>query len=343
MRKEAIDRLSPGYRVASVRFGDPEEVEQDLYFPISPFMIFPEACPDFGIYLKKGKNYLLLTRQEEEFNSKHKRLLHENGILEVYIHSSQKPGYDLYLEENLARILSNDSIPMNVRANVLYSVLTGAMSDIFEKGKGLMDAVTIEKLTRIVRSSCEFFADRGTLKSLIPVLSRDYLVPTHSVHVFIYSAAVFSHYQASAEERVQFGLGSILHDIGKSVIQKMVLYKRGKLNTEERVLFKLHPQKGVGICSQVPLSQTAINTILFHHEKSDGSGYPSGLDTTCIPLHAKIAGIADTFDLLSSGRPHAEPISPSRSLAVIRNDYTGCYDPEILLLFEKTLMEAGMV
>jgi len=74
-------------------------------------MIFPEAYGEFAIYVRKGKNLILFTRQGEQFTRAHKAILHENGIREVYIQSSQKPDYDRYLEAHLGTIIADESIP----------------------------------------------------------------------------------------------------------------------------------------------------------------------------------------------------------------------------------------
>ncbi len=74
-----------------------ESDDEGFCFPISPFLIFPEAHGEFAIYVRKGKNLILFTRQGEQFTRAHKATLHEKGIREVYIQSSQKPDYDRYL------------------------------------------------------------------------------------------------------------------------------------------------------------------------------------------------------------------------------------------------------
>ncbi len=324
-----------------MRYRDSEEMDE-LFFPISPFMIFPEAYGQFGIYLRKGRNYLLFTRQGEEFSRKHKNILHENGIEEVYIESSQKPSYDRYLEENLDKVLSDDSIPLPVRSSVLYYAARQVMDDLFKNAGGLLDKQMLDKLANIVRSGIGFFSLPDAMKTIAPMMSRNFKVSTHCVHVFIYSAAIFETLEAPEQEKTDLGLGAILHDIGKFAFPKMVLYKRGRLNLEERELIRLHPAKGVGVCSQVPLGQICLNCILFHHEQGDGSGYPAGLTMAGIPLHAKIVAIADVFDGLTTRRSFAEPISADRALTVMRENFTSLYDPELLETFAEVLTEAGV-
>jgi putative two-component system response regulator len=91
----------------------------------------------------------------------------------------------------------------------------------------------------------------------------------------------------------------------------------------------------------VPLGQVCLNSILFHHEKGDGSGYPAGLTMASIPLHARIVGIADVFDGLTSRRSFVDPISADRALSMILEPSTGLYDPNLLERFAEVLTQAG--
>lgn len=334
MRKDGFDRLFPGLLSSKV---------EDAYYPISPYMVFPEAFDEFRVYLKRGRHYFLLTCQTDQFNQKQKDTLRENGVEEIYIHISEKPNYENYVHENLAQILLNDTIPIKVRLNALYHASSTIVREVFEKTKVLLDTQALDELTGIVRSSLGFLAGKDSMRSIDTIVSHDFTVPAHCVRVFLYSSAIFSKFTAAEEERIQFGLGTILHDIGKTTIPKMVLYKRGKLNTEERVLVKQHPQRGVGIMSRVPLGQVAINSILFHHEKCDGSGYPAGLNASNIPLHAKIISAVDTYDTLTAGRSFVEPLSPARALSVMRENHPGSYDTQILNMLNQFLAQAGLI
>lgn len=342
MQKSKLRRLHQN-RGDMARTGKFGERNGETFFPISPFMIFPEAYGEFAVYLRKGRNYLLFTRQGELFGEKHKATLHENGITEVYIQLSQKPIYDEYLEDNLAKILLDGSIPLPVRASVLYYLATMVLDSLFEGGKSFLDPAAFDKLQNIVRASLGFFAGESALRGLSGSISREYTLCTHSANVFIYALAIFETFRGSEEEQFQLGLGAALHDIGKACIPKIILTKRGKLNTEEREQMRMHPVKGVGLCSLVPLGQTAIHSILFHHERSDGSGYPVGLTESRMPMGAKIVGVADAFDALTSRRAYAEALPPDRALAIMADHMIGCYDMEIMERFTALLGAAGVV
>jgi putative nucleotidyltransferase with HDIG domain len=317
--------------------------QEEHYFPISPFMIFPEACGDFSIYLRKGKNYLLFSRRGESFTERHKTSLHDHGVGEVYIRLAQKPAYDRYLEENLSRVLLNESIPLGVRSNVFYYSSTTAVRELMESRLTSLSASAHDKLMNIVRASIEFLGNSGTMRTVASMMSHHYRTYTHSANVLIFALAVFESYQEPEAAKVQLGLGALLHDIGKSKIPKVILNKRGRLNTEEWEIVKTHPVRGVGLCAAAPLEQAAIHAILFHHERCDGSGYPAGLTGDNIPLPARIIGIVDAYDALTSKRPYAVDLSPFQALTIMRDDMKGALDADVIKRFILVLSGAGIV
>ena len=315
-----------------------ETDDEGFCFPVSP-LIFPESCGEFEIYVRKGKNLILLTRDGEQFTRAHKAILHENGIREVYIKSSQRPDYDRYLEEHLGTILADESIPLAVRSSVFYHLATCVLGEIFETNRHDLSSSSLDKLKNIVRSSLQFLSTGAAFRAMAPFMSHGYGVHTHSVNVFIYSAAILGRWKMSVEERLKTALGAILHDIGKATMPRVILNKHGKLNTEERDLMKMHPVRGAGMCSMFHIGQTVIHCMLFHHEK-DGS---PGLAESRIPLHARIVAVVDAFDTFTSERYfYADPLTPHQALAFLGEEMRGWYDPEVIVQFGKKLREAGI-
>ena len=318
-----------------------ETDDKGFYFPISPLLIFPESYGEFAIYLRKGKNLILFTRCGEQFTEAHKAILLDSGIMEVYIKSSQKAEYDRFLEEHLGTILTDESIPLAVRSSVFYQVATCVLGEIFETNRHGLRSDSLGKLKTIVRSSLQFLSTSATLRAMAPVMSHGYGVHTHSVNVFIYSAAILDYWKMSEEERLKTALGAVLHDIGKATMPKVILNKHGKLNSEELDLMKMHPVRGVGMCSMLQIGQTVIHCLLFHHEKLDGSGYPAGLPESRIPLHARIVGVVDAFDTFTSERYfYADPLSAHQALTFLGEEMKGWYDPEVIIQFGSKLREA---
>jgi len=133
-----------------------------------------------------------------------------------------------------------------------------------------------------------------------------------------------------------------MHDIGKIGIPDRVLLKPDKLDEDEWLLMKKHPQMGAEIIGDHPseLMKTAKEIALTHHEKWDGTGYPYGLKGTDIPLSGRIIAIADVFDALTSGqRPYKKAWEVSNAVKVITDGANSHFDPDLIPIFQERLPE----
>jgi len=100
-------------------------------------------------------------------------------------------------------------------------------------------------------------------------------------------------------------LGAVLHDAGKLLLPPTLLDKPGPLSDDEWKTVRDHPKAGHALFVQVPhVPQTALNVILYHHERLDGSGYPFGLRGSAIPQEARIFAVVDVWDALVHARPY---------------------------------------
>ncbi len=126
-----------------------------------------------------------------------------------------------------------------------------------------------------------------------------------------------------------------MHDIGKIGIPDHILLKPGRLDTGEFDIMKRHARMGFDILdgSQSPSLQTAALIALGHHEKFDGSGYPSGLKGDAIPLFARICAVADVFDALTSERPYKKAWSLERSTDYLNEGSGQHFDPACVQAF----------
>jgi putative two-component system response regulator len=129
-----------------------------------------------------------------------------------------------------------------------------------------------------------------------------------------------------------------MHDIGKIGIPDNILLKPGRLDVGEFEIMKRHAKMGFDILdgSQAPSLQAAALIALGHHEKFDGSGYPSGLVGEAIPLFARICAVADVFDALTSERPYKKAWELERATDMLRAGSGKHFDPQCVdaFLFE---------
>jgi len=124
-----------------------------------------------------------------------------------------------------------------------------------------------------------------------------------------------------------------LHDVGKVGIPDSILKKPGKLTAEEFEEMKSHTLIGADLLRTANLPQMAINIPLCHHERWDGTGYPSGLSGNRIPLEARIVAVVDVYDALRSRRCYKPPFDHEKTTGILRES-AGChFDPELVERF----------
>ncbi len=162
---------------------------------------------------------------------------------------------------------------------------------------------------------------------------RDRTTGNHLVRMGKYASLIATNIGLAPETVHVLEFAAPMHDIGKIGIPDAILLKRGSLTPEEDVVMKSHPRIGYDILKGSPSKYLAMGAIiaLGHHEKCDGSGYPTGLHGEDIPIVARIAAIADVFDALVSKRPYKEAWSLEDGLAYLqehkaRHFDTNCVD-----------------
>lgn len=141
-----------------------------------------------------------------------------------------------------------------------------------------------------------------------------------------------------------------LHDIGKIAIPDRILQKEGKLTDEEFAIMKTHPVEGAKILENTikglesdAYYQIAHDMVLYHHEKYDGSGYPTGISGENIPLTARIMAVADVYDALRSKRHYKDGFSKEKSMAIMEESKGTHFDADIVTIFLEHIDEMEAV
>ncbi|GAH90174.1 unnamed protein product [marine sediment metagenome] len=136
-------------------------------------------------------------------------------------------------------------------------------------------------------------------------------------------------------------IAALVHDIGKINIPAEILSKPSKLNEMELSLIKNHPKTGYDILKTIDFPWPVARIVLQHHERLDGSGYPQGLKGKKILLEAKIMGVADVVEAMSSHRPYRPSLGIDKALEEISQNRGIFYDPEVVDVCLKLFKEKG--
>lgn len=173
----------------------------------------------------------------------------------------------------------------------------------------------------------------GVIKALVAAIdAKDPYTQGHSHRVSDYSVLIAQELGLDETLVNDIRIGSLLHDIGKIGIPDHILLKKGKITEDEFEVIKRHPTTGINILSQVKLLESSLPAIAEHHERLDGSGYPSKLAGQQITLMGRIVAVADVFDAMTSDRPYRHALSIPEVLAHLQENAG--------LLFEKSCVQA---
>jgi len=155
----------------------------------------------------------------------------------------------------------------------------------------------------------------------------------HGDRVAALAEAVAARLDWEPERIAAICFGARLHDIGKLAVRRSVLRKPGPLTSEEEVEMRAHPRAGAALVLPLRDARQALPCVLFHHERWDGLGYPSGLHGRSIPLEARLIAVADAFDAMTSPRLYSAPLATDHALAEIGRCAGTQFDPAVADIF----------
>lgn len=174
----------------------------------------------------------------------------------------------------------------------------------------------------------------STLQALGAAIDlRDSATGGHSQRVCRYSIEIARAMQWSKAQLAVLARGAYLHDIGKLGVPDGILLKPGPLTTDERKVMQRHAKVGFDLVKDIPFLADAADIVLNHHERYDGSGYPRGLKAEEILLGARIFGIADTHDAITSDRPYRRASSFESARETIGREAGRLFDPEVVEVY----------
>jgi HD-GYP domain-containing protein (c-di-GMP phosphodiesterase class II) len=140
----------------------------------------------------------------------------------------------------------------------------------------------------------------------------------HSLDVVALARKMGRRLSLSRSELLELELAARLHDVGKIRVPRELLLRPGPLTEEEREIMELHPGWGAELVAQVPGMAAVALAVRHHHERVDGSGYPTGLKGEQIPLASRIIAVADAYATMVRGRCYRNPIPAPNAVEELR-------------------------
>ncbi len=166
---------------------------------------------------------------------------------------------------------------------------------------------------------------------------KDHYTGEHVEQTVRYVTGMCNELGLPKEEIELIKQGASLHDLGKIGISEKILLKKSKLTRREFQEIKKHPQIGADILRPIHFLRNIIPLVFYHHEKWDGSGYPSGIKGEEIPIGARIIAIADVYQALISDRPYRKAYKKEKAMMILKKGAGSQFDPRIVGVFLKIL------
>ena len=155
----------------------------------------------------------------------------------------------------------------------------------------------------------------ATLEALVNALeAKNAFLAGHSARVAAVAATIASALQLPDDDVEQIRVAGRLHDLGMIGIREAVLNKEGPLSDEEYEHIKEHVTIGSRILAPLAHLGRIVDYVRSHHERWDGTGYPDGLTGEMIPIGARVIGVSEVYDALTTSRPYQEKLAPEEAV-----------------------------
>ena len=179
-----------------------------------------------------------------------------------------------------------------------------------------------------------------TIEALaLAIEAKDQTTHQHLQRVRIYAVELAKSLGLSHDETEALRAASLLHDIGKLAVPEHIISKPGKLTPEEFEKMKIHPIIGAEILEQVQFPYPVVPIVHSHHEKWDGTGYPSGLKGMEIPVGARILAAVDCLDALASDRQYRRALPLDEAMAKVVDEAGKSFDPQVVKILQERYVE----
>ena len=239
------------------------------------------------------------------------------------------------ISRDLRETIENTRTPPQAKAKAVYDHSIRMMSNVLEEPS----AENILSGKKVVYDVVDhILADDDTAECMALITSHDYYTYTHSVNVGMLSVLLAkSVFNGNHDQNMQeMGAGFFLHDLGKCDIPHDLINMPRKLTAKEWDLMRMHPPYGEKILRETGhLTKECGIITMQHHEREDGSGYPSGLSEYRIHIYAHICALADVYDALTSMRAYKKNVTTFEALRVMKEEMISHFNKD---LFDKFVL-----
>jgi HD-GYP domain-containing protein (c-di-GMP phosphodiesterase class II) len=309
-------------------------MSQLKYISIDKSIIAEGCAYDFALFYAINNNKQVKELKPKGVIIDDSDLLFIEKTKSLFITEHEHPVYEDYYKNFLRQkkpkiATKGQPLTFAQKLDSLYKNASIALNELFSNPEKLSNYKESKKVVNDLVNNV--LDEEFAIKSLMKIATHDYYTHTHSINVSIYALSLGHFLGFSKTELEDLGEAALLHDLGKSKIDKEIINKKGKLTSDEFKIMQRHPVYGVSLCLKLGISnKKVLEGIKYHHEKLNGSGYPNGLYGEEIPLYAKIVGICDIFDALTSERSYKKAMTSFEALKLMKTNMGKELDVELL-------------
>ena len=203
------------------------------------------------------------------------------------------------------------------------------------KSISLFREVPVARMQELANEKIDPLVDApGVMNHLLMIRHTDDYTFEHSVNVAVLSGVIGKWMGLKGQNLRDLIFAGLMHDIGKSQVPPEILNKPGKLSAEEMDIMKRHTIQGYYLLKEVPRTPLVIMwSVLQHHERMDGSGYPLSLPGKKIDICGRIIAIADIYSAMTSMRSYGKRRTSYDAAATLQSDMFGKLDSQVCLQF----------
>ena len=280
----------------------------------------------FDLYTPLGNRMVLFCRAGFSITEHHKEIL-ERIDRPFYIRSDDMADYVDYTFERLERIVSSPDIRASDKAEIVHRVGKRAVHKLMENprsGEVIMDSKkVVENYVELILRSTEAASHLFALSAL------DSYIFSHSVNVCTFCVMLGQILHGGDRKTLwELGLAGLIHDVGKSRIDPVILLKPGPLSPKQMDIVRHHPIYSLELVREHGLSEAIQEAGHHHHERMDGTGYPDNLTGKDIHPVARLVAVADVYDAITSDRIYKASKPHVKALKEMARTEEA-YDPDI--------------
>jgi len=287
----------------------------------------------FDLFLRQNNDsYILYSNSGISVNTLKERNLFQ-GSSKLYVSQKDYIKEAISITNDISLLLSDKNITVEDRQNVLknksWSIIDSLVEDRFNVDNGSLDLVK-----EMIRECINRIDKDESLSCIGNVASHDYTTFSHQHNVFVYVISLLKRMNIYNEsDLIDIGIGALMHDVGKQLIDKRIIQKPDRLTPEEFKVIQGHPLSGEKLARSFGISSVSLNCIKYHHERYDGGGYPCILQPYKIPTYVQVLTICDVYDAITSNRPYAKAEDPFVALKIMKEKMSGHFNMDIFKEF----------